>query len=121
MQKYVFLRKLCTNRHNDIIERCEKGELSFIKIMIESGIYVNSLFGKDLLLNVAVKSGNIEMVSYLLSKGANPTLKDLRGCDAFDYCVNASTILSLLLIAKEDEGMLHYSEKSDDDYIIIDV
>jgi ankyrin repeat protein len=56
------------------LEACRKGKVKTADFFLRSGVDIDSVEGKLTVLNRAVGNGNIEMVKFLLERGANPTL-----------------------------------------------
>lgn len=56
------------------LEACREGKVKTADFFLRSGVDIDSVEGKLTVLNRAVGNGNIEMVKFLLERGANPTL-----------------------------------------------
>jgi len=64
----------------------ENGVLSYVKLLVEAGADINQRQPeKDTPIILAAAAGYIEIVDYLLQRGANPTLKNKEGTTALGF------------------------------------
>lgn len=69
-----------------LLGACYKGSFSIAKLLIKNKSDVNAIGPNNISpLIFAVQSKNKELVEYLLSKGADTTIKDSAGRTAYDY------------------------------------
>jgi ankyrin repeat protein len=75
-----------------------KGDFDTVKKFIEYGANVNEVKNGMTPLMVAARYNNVEIVSYLLEKGANKKIKDDKGNTALKHAQNskASAVIELL-------------------------
>eukprot|EP01110_Echinostelium_bisporum_P000574 TRINITY_DN1139_c2_g1_i1.p1 TRINITY_DN1139_c2_g1~~TRINITY_DN1139_c2_g1_i1.p1 ORF type:complete len:394 (+),score=143.14 TRINITY_DN1139_c2_g1_i1:84-1265(+) len=71
---------MSTDDFNSFISACEDGNLEEVKKLVEKGVSVNQTndYG-DTALNFAISKGKREVVVFLLSKGADPNIKNKGG------------------------------------------
>lgn len=62
-----------------------KGEIEIVKQFIESGTKVNKKLNGLTLLMYAARYNKVEIIKYLLQKGANRDIKDSQGFTALNY------------------------------------
>ncbi|KAJ3135201.1 hypothetical protein HK100_002972 [Physocladia obscura] len=68
-----------------LIDLCKRGKTDLLRAEITSHIDINTILPGDTatLLHTAAFAGNAETVAYLLSVGANPTIRDIRQRPAY--------------------------------------
>ena len=84
----------------DIIHGAFYGNLSLVKESLKNGDDIESEFKGNSVLGWAVQEGHIEVVKFLLDKGANIEFKDkTEGFSILDYAMNDHTgkVLELLI------------------------
>ena len=75
-----------------------KGDLAFIKKLIEYGADVNELSEDLSPLMIAARYNKVEILNVLLSNGANPNVKNEKGFTALKYAQlsNATEAIAIL-------------------------
>ncbi len=75
-----------------------KGETEIVKKFVEYGADVNEMSNGMTPLMIAARYNRVEIISFLLEKGANPKLKTENGWTALRYAElsNASDAIALL-------------------------
>ena len=74
LEKNVQLVQISAWKATLFLEACRKGKVKTADFFLKGGVDIDSVEGKLTVLNRAVGNGNIEMVKFLLERGANPTL-----------------------------------------------
>ncbi len=74
-----------------LAEAAEKGNLAIVKLLVDSGVDINEQSGerKGNPLMVAAAFGKIEVLTYLLEKGADIAARDSKGSTALLYAASA--------------------------------
>ncbi len=80
------------------------GKAGVAKYLISKGAEIDALTSKrDTPLNRAIFWGHIEMVKILLENGADPTIRNDKGNNAFDIAKNRGELEILELLNKYDD------------------
>lgn len=88
--KFLLSKKADVNHaglvRTPLIAACDTGNLDLVKLFVEKGANVNGTgtVNKETALHVAAVNGHSQIVSFLLSKGANKSLRDQEDKTALD-------------------------------------
>lgn len=99
------------NPEHQMLEAIEKNDIANVKRLVDKGIPIPSGEYRYTPLDIAVRNDNIEMLTYLLSKGANPE----RDIEAMKPALNKCNMRMVSLLVEHG-----YQVKSDRNYTSYD-
>ena len=68
---------------------CKHGHIDIVDLLLENGVDINTVHYNMSALHVAAEEGHLNLLKYLLNKGANVSLKTEDGIDAICYASRA--------------------------------
>jgi uncharacterized protein len=89
------------NIGNAIILACREKSLQTIKLLIEHNINVNKYCGNKTILHFSAETNNLELCKLILSKGADPNIKNSYGLTALEIAYNRHKNVEMLQLLAE--------------------
>lgn len=99
------------NPEHQMLEAIKKNDIANVKRLIDKGVSIPSGEYRYTPLDIAVRNGNVEMLSYLLSKGASP----VRDIEAMKLALSKCNMRMVSLLVEHG-----YQVKSDRNYTSYD-